>query len=212
MAKPYLEAWSWLKGEVMDANQKRPRQWYVVQVASGNEGYMCRAIKQACAENDGRAASEADEVGLKDCFSPRFESRKKRLGKWYDVSRALMPGYVIAIVRNPERLAQAMRKIDGYSHILASDETYTPLNDAERDWLKAQASDDGRTIPLSFGYKDDDGKVVVSKGPLKGYETMIAEIDRKNCIAKVEFHAGQITFKTCVGLVVLPNGKVVQEG
>lgn len=188
----------------MEERQGRARQWYVVQVATGNEDYMCQAIKRACADFDKGAMSEANRVGLHECFSPRFASRKKRKGAWYDTTRALIPGYVIADAHNPEKLAGALRGIEAFGRVLSSGGVYAPLDDAERRWIQAQIGDGGRTIPLSFGSKVGD-KLVITSGPLKGHESKIVSVDRKNCIAHVEFHAGQITFKTSVGLAVMPG-------
>lgn len=184
--------------------------WYVVQVITGAEERMCDAIRRACDEHDGAARADGDRVALKECFSPRFASRRKRMGEWRGVERALLPGYVIADVRNPAMLAQSLRNVQDFARVLASDETYSPLNDAERTWLEAQSSETDRTIPLSFGHREGE-KLVVTSGPLKGNEAMITKVDRKNCMAHVEFHAGPITIKTTVGLVVEPNGKIAQE-
>jgi len=181
--------------------------WYVVQVTPGSEERMCEAISRACEEHDEKAPNDAARVGLRECFSPRFASRKKRMGTWYDVNRALLPGYVIADVRNPASLAQALGRIREFCHVLSGDKTYSPLNEPERRWIEAQSRENDRTIPLSFGYRSGE-KLVVTSGFLKGHEALITKVDRKNCLAHVEFHADSITFKTTVGLVVLPNGQV----
>ena len=129
------------------------------------------------------------------------------MGQWHDVNQALLPGYVIADVDNPVLLAQELRGIREFCHVLSGDETYSPLADAERQWLEMQTRQDDRTIPLSFGVREGE-KLTVTKGPLKGNEALITKIDRKNCIAHVEFHAGQITLKTTVGLAIMPGGQV----
>ena len=184
--------------------------WYVIQVATGNEEHMCELIAKACADLDERAESDDARVGLRECSSPRFASRKKRKGTWYDVERALLPGYVVADVRNPVMLARALRGVSEFCRVLTGDETYSPLNEAESRWLKAQSKENNRTIPLSFGCREGE-RLVVTSGPLKGNEAMITGVDRKNCMAHVEFHAGPITFKTTVGLVIMPTGDVLKD-
>ena len=179
--------------------------WYVVQVTAGSERRMCAAIRRACAEADERAGEP--RVGLEEVFNPRYASRKKRMGNWYDTVRMLLPGYVIAVVRHPAGLARALRGLEGFARVLASQETYSPLDKAEREWLESQTRPGERIVPLSFGCKRGD-KLIVSEGPLKGREAMITKLDRKNCIAHVELHVGQMTLKTAVGLVVMPSGKV----
>ena len=139
----------------MSKSEKHARPgWYVVQVTPGAELRMCEMIKQACAELDSKIPNADERDNLRDCFSPRFATRKKRMGEWYDVSRPLLPGYVIADVRDPAKLASALRGVREFCRVLASDETYSPLDDVERRWVQAQSKENDRTIPLSFGYKE----------------------------------------------------------
>lgn len=181
--------------------------WYVIQVMSGTEEKMCRTITRMCEVHDAAAAGNAKPaIGLKECFSPRFASRKKRMGEWYDVERAMLPGYVIADVKNPAELAQGLVHIREFTHLIVNGEAYSPLDESERHWLETQFGKGSRTVPVSFGYREGD-MVVVTSGPLKGHEAIITKIDRKNCLANVEFHAGAIAFKTTVGLVLLPVSK-----
>ena len=181
--------------------------WYVIQVTTGTEDKMCHTITRMCQVRDAAAAeSSRPKIGLKECFSPRFVSRKKRMGEWYDVERAMLPGYVIAEVKNPAELVQGLGRLHDFARIITNGETYSPLDDDERNWLEAQFGEGSRTVPISFGYREGD-TVVVTSGPLKGHEAIITKIDRKNCLANVEFHAGTMTFKTTVGLVLLPADK-----
>ena len=183
--------------------------WYVVQVTAGNEKRMCEAIERACEELDGESSSGKPRVGLKECFCPRYASRKKRMGSWHDTTRSLLPGYVIAVVREPAGLARALRGLNDYARVLSSEKAYSPLDEAERDWMESQTKPEDRIVPLSFGCRVGD-ELVVTDGPLKGNEAMITKLDRKNCIAHVELHAGQMTLKTTVGLVIMPSGVVRQ--
>ena len=194
----------------MDEERRRPRPgWYVIQVSTGSEDRMCRAITRVCKELDEAAEEGASTVGLKECFSFRFASRKKRMGEWHDINRALLPGYVIADVRDPAMLARALRNLRSFARVVTSGEAYSPLDDDERRWLESQSRVGERVIPLSFGYKEGDALVITS-GPLKGNEAMVTRVDRKNCMANVELHVGSITFKTTVGLVVLPGKGTTQ--
>ena len=192
----------------MDTATRRQTNWYVVQVTTNYEERICEKIEGVCTAYDAHEADEGKLIGLKSCFNPKFASRKKRMGKWHDVDRPLLPGYVIADARNPERLAQALRGVRDFCRLLANDETYSSLDEAEREWIEAQAGGKGRAIPLSFGYRGVGDVLVVSSGPLAGKEAMITRFDRRNCIAHVELHAGPMTFKTTVGLVLKPSGEI----
>lgn len=194
----------------MPTHDMRPAAgWYVVQVSTGGEERMCARITRACADADDRAQDGQQTVGLRECFSPRFASRKKWKGEWLDIERPLLPGYVIADVDNPAALARALRGIPDFARVLAAEETYAPLDERERTWLESQTKVDKRVVPLSFAYKEGD-KLTVTDGPLKGNEVLIKKLDRKNSMAHIEFHVGPMTFKATVGLVIMPSGKVRQ--
>ena len=187
--------------------------WYVIQVSTGSEDRMCKVIERACGKLDEAAGDEGGRVGLRECFNPKFESRKKRMGEWRDVERTLLPGYVIADVQNPVKLAYALSRIEDFCRMLVSDGTYSPLDEAERVWIESYTKENQRVIPLSYGFRDGD-TYVVSSGPLKGKEAIITKLDRKNCLAHIELHAGPMTFKKTLGLVILPSGdmQLVEDG
>ena len=187
---------------------RRKQNWYVVQVTTGREDAMCATIERACREHDG-AAEPGGRIGLRECFSPKFQRRRKWKGEWQDVERAFLPGYVIAVTDNPAALAQALRGVREFCRVLAVEETYIPLAERERALLETHTGQPDRVIPLSFGYKAGD-RLTVTEGPLAGNEVMITKLDRQNCLAHIEFRVGPITFKATVGLVVMPSGKVRQ--
>lgn len=139
------------------ANFQNPG-WYVVQVNTGREDVMRAEIERVCAERDAQLPRE-DRVGLSECFSPKFRGRRKWKGDWQDVKRPLLPGYVIAAVRNPAALAQALTEVRGFCRLLAAEETYAPLDERERAWLDAQTKNEDRAIPLSIAYKGGCGYV-----------------------------------------------------
>ena len=182
--------------------------WYVVQVPTGSEERMCAAIRRACDEADA-AAPGGGKVGLGSCFSPKFAGRKKRMGEWRDVERALLPGYVVADVRDPAALDRALGGVRGLCRVLTANGAYSPLDGAERGWIEGATGGGDRTIPLSFGHREGD-RLVVTSGPLEGREAMVTGYDRRNCMAHLELHAGPVTIRTTVGLVVMPSGKVKQ--
>lgn len=176
--------------------------WYVIQVETGREQQSCELIARAChmrdAENPGKPPL-ASEV-----FSPRYQTQFKHGGEWHDEKRLLLPGYVVAVTRNPWELARVLRAIPGLTRILTMGETYAPLSTDDRQWIERWTTEGDRTIPMSVAYKEGD-KVVVASGPLKGLEFLITRVRRRQCVAELELHAGLITIKTKVGLAVFPK-------
>jgi len=175
--------------------------WYVVQVNTGREEAMCAEIRRVCTDYD-QTAKPQDKVNLAECFSPKFQGRRKWKGEWQDLQRPLLPGYVIADAQNPAALMQALRNVRGFCRLLAAEETYAPLDEKERAWVDARTQGADRVIPLSFGVKEGD-TYTVTEGPLKGKEGIITRVDRKNCMAHLEFHVGPMTVKATVGLVIM---------
>ena len=178
--------------------------WYVIQVRTSMEDSMCRQIQRACEEHD-KAADEADLVDLKECFSPRYKTQRKWKGEWETVEWPLLPGYVVADTAHPVQLVEAIRSIRDLCRLVSGGETYEPLAETERAWIERWTGKGDRVIPMSFGRKMVDGTVQVVEGPLNGFEGEIVEINRKKSTAHLEFHIGQMTIKTKVGLGVLPE-------
>ena len=189
--------------ETIHEIEGRDFDWYVVQVQAGREMAMCSVIERACSEHDERAAPD-ERIGLRECFSPKFHSQKKWRGEWREVDYQLMPGYVVAIVKEPSKLDRRLRDIRDFCRVVTSGETYMPLSEYERTWIASYTSKGNRVVPMSFGYREGDS-VVVTQGPLKGNEARIVKVDRTNSMAHLEFHVGQMTIKTKVGLAVMPQ-------
>ena len=183
-------------------------EWYVVQVQTGHEQQMCELIESLCAQADLLAAATSDEddptLLLQECFSPRFRTQRKRMGRFVDVEHPLLPGYVIAVTHDPARLAHNLRLTREYTHLLAVGETYVPLSKEERLWLERQTAQGNRVVPMSIGYRRGD-TFVATEGPLVGHEWMVDRVSRANSMAHLELHVGQMTIRTTVGLAILPE-------
>lgn len=184
-------------------------EWYVIQVKTRYEEQIASRILQESALVDAQQDREDDPL-LRECFSPRFITQRKRMGQWRDVERPLLPGYVIAVTADPAELARRLHRVPYLTRILTSGETYTPLNAAERAWLDEQTREDDRVVPMSFGYKVGD-QVVVTEGPLVGREWQISRISRSKSFAHLELHVGGLTFKATVGFALLKAPEAKEE-
>ena len=176
--------------------------WYVIQVETGRERAACEAILRACdsVSEHGRARGAL----LQECFSPRYRTQFKLHGEWHDEERLLLPGYVVAVTADPWELARILHGVSGLTKILTMGETFVPLSDDDRNWIERWTAKGDRVIPMSIAYKEGD-KIVVAEGPLKGHEAMITQVKRRQNLAKLEIHVGQMTIRTTVGLAVLPG-------
>lgn len=183
----------------------RTAAWYVVQVETGRELASCAGMTRAC-EVEAELGVEGSEL-LVECFAPRYCAQFKLHGEWHDEERLLLPGYVVAVTRDPWGLARVLRKVPGLTKILKMGETFAPLSEDDRSWIERWTTEGDRAIPMSIAYKEGD-RIVVASGPLKGHEAMIVKVKRRLNMAELEIHAGQMTIRTTVGLAVLPRRAV----
>ena len=126
-------------------------------------------------------------------------------GSWEDVVKQLLPGYVIAVTREPAALVQALRGVPEFARMLSVGETFVPLHEEERTWMEEFTCEGDRTVPMSLAVKTGDS-FVVTDGPLKGREGLITRVNRRKCLAFLELHVGGKKITTTVGLAIAPEG------
>lgn len=146
---------------------------------------------------------------LDECFSPRFCTQKKLRGEWINIEHSLMPGYLIAVTDDPWELQRRLHTLHAFARVVGMQTdpagnslTYVPLRPEERQWVEDHTQKGNRVIPMSMAYKEGD-RIVVTDGPLVGQEGRIVRIKRSASLAFLEFHVGQISIKTTVGLGVI---------
>lgn len=179
----------------------REAGWYVIQVETRRERIAARAITYACA---GATTGDPAHPLLEECFSPSFTHRMRVKGVWKDVNKALLPGYVIAVTTDPDKLRRQLWNTIELTKLLYMGEAFVPLRDSERAWIDRWTTYGERIIPISIAYRKGD-QIVVADGPLKGHEGMITRIMRKRCLAQVELYVNGKKFTTEVGLAVVPE-------
>lgn len=179
--------------------------WYVIQVQAGNEPEIARTIERVCAE---KSEETVLDPLIEECFSPRYTTRTKFHGEWQDVSRPLLPGYVIAVTSAPKELAAVLRSIPRMTRILSIGDDFVPLHDEEKVWIEESTRRGDRVVPMSLAVAEGDS-FVVKEGPLKGKEGLVTRVNRHKCIAVVELHVGQMTIRTKVGLAIVPEQQAI---
>ena len=165
--------------------------WYVIQVMHGREDAMARLI--------GRVVP-AEVMG--ECFSPTFETETKVKGEWVRVKRQMLPGYLIAVTDEPRRLADAIAPLPEFCRVLMQGGRFIPLGRDEVELIDGFTRTGARCVPMSVAVKEGD-RVVVTEGPLKGREALIAEVNRHKSLAYLELDICGRRVRTRVGLGVL---------
>lgn len=119
--------------------------WYVIQVAAGKEEQILAMIKKYGVQKY-----------LKECFSPRYEHRRKYLGQWRQEQAVLFPGYIFVISDQVEELYQSLKHIPELTKILGVGEKWTPMTREDIEIVEVLA---GRERVEVFGrvYCGDTG-------------------------------------------------------
>lgn len=176
--------------------------WYVIQVQAGKESEAAHTIARVCSEVQ---ENQNDSPLIEECFSPRYATRIKVRGDWKDISRPLLPGYVIAVTERPQELASALHVIPRLTRLLSIGDDFVPLRTEEKAWIEEATKKGDRVVPISVAVGKGDA-FTVTEGPLKDREGIVTHVNRHKCLAVVELHVGQMTIRTKVGLAIVPEG------
>lgn len=141
--------------------------WYVLFVMGGKEKQICDFLNQEC--KDWKV------------FIPSIEIIHTKQGKEHIVEKVMFPSYLFIESEMKQKefqdiLKSAKQKKTGIIKELKFDEETPALRDYERDYLEGLLNDQYKVKP-STGYIEHD-KVMITDGPLKGYESHITRIDR----------------------------------
>lgn len=187
----------WLRASLFSCpNEGEPREvtgsmWYVVQVTGGTEERMAELIQSVAAPGV-----------LEECFLPRYQTEIKVRGEFRPVEKPLLTGYLFAVTDDPGRLARDLARLPEFACVLKVGGAYAPLSREEEAWLGAFTEPGRRCVPMSYGVVAGE-KIVVTEGPLKGHEAMIAEVDRRRSVAYLRFEicGREVTTRVGLGLV-----------
>lgn len=139
-----------------------------------------------------RAGMQLDEYPDK----PRFIFLRRTLtvrrqGREHQEEHALFPGYVFleSQTKLNKRVITQLRRIDGFCRFLKSNTEITVLDGRSLATL-SHFLEFGETAGRSNVYFDDNDRIVVTDGPMKGFEGSIIRVDRrkKRAKLKIEFN------------------------
>lgn len=152
-----------------------PRRYFALQVSARREARFLRAAQQALERFAG--------VRL---FWPRRSLKVRRGGRWLDVLQPVFPGYLFLEAEAVAgELYRQLRGVSGFLRFLPSNSDTQPI--AERDARPlAQLLRYGEVIRKSLAVFDDNNRIRIVEGPLKGLEGLIVKIDRRKGRAKVK--------------------------
>ncbi len=163
-------------------------QYFVIQVLTGDESRYIRRVE----ERTLLAGFAPEEARL---WWPRRRMYIRRKGKRIKTLTALFPGYLFLETRDlSPHLYQTVRRTEGFVRFLPDNRDITPL-DAESHRLIRHFLSHGEVLQESRVYFDENNRIVVKEGPLKGLEGHIVKVDRRKRRAKVKLDLYEESFQ-----------------
>jgi transcriptional antiterminator NusG len=153
--------------------------YYAVQVRTGNEGRFMKLARQNIARS-----GFPDRI-CQNLLWPRRTLTEKRLGKIHTALKPLYPGYLFYIGDEiPAELHWIIRKTPGFFRFLKDNKHIEPLTGGDREVL-SHFLRFGEITEKSRVHFNDNNKIVVDSGPMKGLEGLIVKVDKRKCRAKI---------------------------
>jgi transcription termination/antitermination protein NusG len=153
--------------------------YYAAQVHSGREQRFIDQIKQYIPQT----SSVQQLIFLRrELYVQKQGLRKKEL-------QPLFPGYIFIETDSPLDIPaqELMRKSEYFYRFLKSNQNITALDNNDLKILK-HFMHFGETAGASEVYFDENQRIVVEDGPLKGLEGFIIKVDKRRRRAKIRLN------------------------
>ena len=152
-----------------------------------------------------RASQEVENESGKLIW-PRRNLKIRRKGKWKDSFAPIFPGYLfLEITEVTTDLYLQLRKIPGFFRFLQSNQNIVPLSGRDMELLTHFISF-GEVVDKSVAAFDENNRIKIMSGPLKGLEGLIVKVDRRKGRAKVRLDMFKDSFLIDFGFEALDNG------
>ena len=160
--------------------------YYVIQVKTGGEEVYLRSARKALAGGD-------PDVGPR-IFWPRRRLRIRKNGRARDTLSPIFPGYIFL---ETESLSNdtfwALRRSIGFYKFLRSNHDVQALAGHDQELL-LHFLKIGEVVEKSKVYFDENNRIRVVEGALKGLEGSIVKVDRRKKRAKVSLSLYEDSF------------------
>lgn len=171
---PFVAQTTELPYNVPMSDRRREVNYYVVQVMTSEEDKFLGHINQRLPD------------GVLRILWPRRKLFIRRRGKRIPTLAPIFPGYLFveAETLSPESY-WSLRKTPSFVRFLDSNQNVRPLSGADRE-LIVHFLRFGPVVETSRVHFDEDARIRVIEGPLKGLEGKIVKVDRRKGRAKVK--------------------------
>jgi transcriptional antiterminator NusG len=156
--------------------------FYVIQVQGGIEHKFL-----------GVARRMQPELALRLLW-PRRQLKVRRNGKWFSTLAPIFPGYMFVQLEKVETDTYwNLKRLPGFLRFLESNTNIVPLNLSDTALLQHFLSF-GEVVGSSAAWFDEDKRIRVISGPLKGMEGRIVRVDRRKGRARVRLELYEESF------------------
>lgn len=154
-------------------------KWYCLMVKSGGE----ESFKKNFDETIRKA--RLSQKTLSEAKITFFKKRMKNAKK-VEYEQALFPGYVFMSTENLDAaLVAATKKCQNFYHFLNTNADIVHIQGKDMEYL-SNLLKFGETQGISKAYFDQNQRIVITKGPLTGFEGKITKVNRKQGRATVK--------------------------
>jgi transcription termination/antitermination protein NusG len=166
--------------------------YFAVQVASRCEARLLRT-----------AAMTLERFGGVRLLWPRRTLRIRREGVWRERQQPVFPGYLFLEAHGVDGdLYRAVRELPGFVRFLPSNQNVQAITERDARAL-AHLLRFGEVVRKSIVAFDEDSRIRIIDGPLKGLEGLIVKVDRRKNRAKVKLHLYDETHLVDFGFTAL---------
>jgi transcriptional antiterminator NusG len=165
--------------------------FFAIQIWTGTEARFLSLARQQAREGELRL------------LWPRRRLRIRRRGSWKDALAPIFPGYLFVQSEGIDPGDyRALKNVPGFVRFLPSNTSITPLEPRDQQLLSHFLSF-GEIVEKSRVYFDENRRIRVLAGPLKGLEGMIVRVDRRKGRAKVRLAMYDNSFEVDFGFEAL---------
>ena len=140
--------------------------------------YYCIMVKTGSEEKFRNAATE--KLALKgDKSKLYFFKKKMRARKGPDFEEPLFPGYIFMETEKLERSSvEVLKTVNGFYHFLFDNAAPQKLQGNDLEYFSVFRKS-GEMLGISKAKFDENQRIVIVEGPLKGFEGKIIRVNRR---------------------------------
>jgi transcriptional antiterminator NusG len=171
--------------------------YYAIQVRTRGEGKYLRVARYFL---DAYNLLPEEEGRL---LWPRRKLTIRRRGKLQDSLAPIFPGYIfLETERFDPDVYWVMKRIDGFFKFLKDNQHIEPLQGPDRELL-LHFLQFGEIVSKSEVYFDENKRIRVLEGPMKGLEGNIVKVDKRKRRAKIKLTLYKDSFLIDFGFELL---------